>query len=291
MYFYTIIPQAKLPRNLAFGYTYCSEKILQRGDLVKIEFRRQTVLGLILRQADVTSATPGLKEIQSQEGSLPSYLVDLVEWLGAYYLTSPSFVWQMISPSLPLRPRPTKFEPAHGLGVDYLKLKVTALALPLIKKILDQREPRIDQINSLNLSTAARFITYIKSIEQTKKRGQSAILITPTVEQLAVLVKYFPPDWGNSVLIVSGDLYTNKNKYWNTWQKILTSQEPLVILGTRSAIFAPLPNLGLIIIDHAQSIDHKQYDQNPRYDARHVAEKISELTGCQLKLFCEGLYF
>ena len=177
------------------------------------------------------------------------------------------------------------------IGVDYLKLKVTALALPLIKKILDQREPRIDQINSLNLSTAARFITYIKSIEQTKKRGQSAILITPTVEQLAVLVKYFPPDWGNSVLIVSGDLYTNKNKYWNTWQKILTSQEPLVILGTRSAIFAPLPNLGLIIIDHAQSIDHKQYDQNPRYDARHVAEKISELTGCQLKLFCEGLYF
>ena len=71
--------------------------------------------------------------------------------------------------------------------------------------------------------------------------------------------------------------------YWQEWQKI-KSGKAMVAVGTRSAIFAPCKNLGLIIIDSEEASDFKQSDQNPRYDARIAAIELARLTGAKVLL-------
>jgi primosomal protein N' (replication factor Y) len=75
----------------------------------------------------------------------------------------------------------------------------------------------------------------------------------------------------------------SKNEYFKIWQAI-QNNEIKIILGTRSAVFAPFANLEMLIVSDSHSEDYKQYDQNPRYEAVNVALKVQELINCRLIL-------
>lgn len=73
----------------------------------------------------------------------------------------------------------------------------------------------------------------------------------------------------------------SKGELYSGWQKIKSGQAKIII-GTRMAVFAPFKNLKLIIIDEEQDVSFKQWDMNPRYDARTVAEKMAEIHGAKI---------
>jgi len=76
--------------------------------------------------------------------------------------------------------------------------------------------------------------------------------------------------------VLHNQVYKNKHWHWQSFLKIMQNQTPIII-GTRSAILSPYANLKTIIIDSSASPDYHQVDQNPRYDARTVADQLQRL--------------
>lgn len=108
---------------------------------------------------------------------------------------------------------------------------------------------------------------YLQIIEATLKRGQTAIVLVPEISLTPQMTQRFIARFGEQVAILHSGL-SNGEKY-DEWRKVERGQAQLVV-GARSAIFAPLKNIGAIIIDEEHEASYKQ-DSNPRYHARDVA--------------------
>jgi len=88
--------------------------------------------------------------------------------------------------------------------------------------------------------------------------------------------QYFPPE---EIVMLSSNI--TKGQFYGYWQRVKSGQAKIII-GTRMAVFAPFQKMGLIIIDEEQDMSYKQWDMNPRYDARTVAEKLAEINKCPI---------
>jgi primosomal protein N' (replication factor Y) len=109
---------------------------------------------------------------------------------------------------------------------------------------------------------------YIKLIQQTIARRLSAIVLVPEITLTTHLASRFRGAFGEKIAIWHSHLATAQRS--TIWQAVKNGQFPVVI-GARSAIFLPIPNLGLIIIDEEQDHSFKQKGQDPKYHARDAA--------------------
>lgn len=108
---------------------------------------------------------------------------------------------------------------------------------------------------------------YIKLIYDCLARNESAILLVPEIALTPQLLSLFAAHFGEKVAVLHSSLRITER--YDTWKKI-RSGEASVVLGTRSAVFAPVQNLGLLIVDEEQEHTYKS-ENSPRYDAREVA--------------------
>ena len=121
---------------------------------------------------------------------------------------------------------------------------------------------------------------YIELIKRVVKNGKKAILLVPEISLTAQVVNKFYYHFGNDVAVFHSAL-SDGEKY-DEYLKILRDEVSIVV-GTRSAIFTPLNNLGIIIIDEEHSDTFKQ-DTNPRYHAIDMAKYRSHYNNCPLIL-------
>ena len=130
------------------------------------------------------------------------------------------------------------------------------------------------------ITGSGKTLVYISLIKEVIKQNKSALLLVPEISLTEQIVNIFYDNFGSDVAILHSGL-SAKEKY-QEYKKILDNEIKIVI-GTRSAIFAPLTNIGMIIMDEEHSDTYKQ-DNNPRYHARDIAEKRSEYHNCPLIL-------
>lgn len=121
---------------------------------------------------------------------------------------------------------------------------------------------------------------YIKLIKEVINKGKEALLLVPEISLTEQIVDIFYRAFGSDVAILHSGL-TDKEKY-EEYLKII-NKEIKIVIGTRSAIFAPLTNIGIIIIDEEHSETYKQ-ESNPRYQAKDIALKRCEYHHCPLIL-------
>jgi|SRR5680860_44142 len=113
---------------------------------------------------------------------------------------------------------------------------------------------------------------YRELIAQVLAQGGDAILLVPEISLTSQIARYFETQFSGQVIILHSGLRPKEKM--KAWVDILTGQKRIVI-GARSAVFAPLPNLRLIILDEEHDGAYKQ-DENPKYHARDVARKRME---------------
>ena len=114
---------------------------------------------------------------------------------------------------------------------------------------------------------SGKTLVYIRLIEKVLKQGKEAILLVPEISLTPQVVDIFKKRFGKTIAILHSGL-SNGEKY-DEWRKI-ERKEVSIVIGARSAIFAPFTNLGIIIIDEEHSNTYKQ-DNVPRYNAIDVA--------------------
>ncbi|MBW4425545.1 MAG: primosomal protein N' [Nostoc desertorum CM1-VF14] len=122
---------------------------------------------------------------------------------------------------------------------------------------------------------------YLQAIAPLLNQGKSALVLVPEIGLTPQLTDRFRARFGNKVSVYHSAL--SDGERYDTWRQMLTG-EPQVVIGTRSAVFAPLPNLGLIILDEEHDSSFKQDSPIPTYHARTVAQWRAELENCPLLL-------
>ncbi len=121
---------------------------------------------------------------------------------------------------------------------------------------------------------------YIHLIRRQIECGKSSILLVPEIALTPQMIKTFSSYFGNDIAVLHSSLSTGER--YDEWKRI-KSGKARVVIGTRSAIFAPVKLLGLIIIDEEQEETYKS-ENSPRYDAREVAKFRCAKAGCLLLL-------
>lgn len=121
---------------------------------------------------------------------------------------------------------------------------------------------------------------YLQAIDAVLKKGQEAIMLVPEIALTPQMVTRFKARFGDLVAIMHSGL-SNGEKY-DEWRKI-HRQEVKVVVGARSAVFAPFSNIGIIIIDEEHETTYKQ-EETPRYHTRDVAIYRGERHGAPVVL-------
>jgi primosomal protein N' (replication factor Y) len=158
------------------------------------------------------------------------------------------------------------------------------------KSLTPAQNNALETINSLTgfaqillhgVTGSGKTEVYLQAIAPLLAQGKSALVLVPEIGLTPQLTDRFRARFGNKVHVYHSAL--SDGERYDTWRQMLTG-EPQIIIGTRSAIFAPLPNLGLIILDEEHDSSFKQDSPIPTYHARTIAQWRAELAHCPLIL-------
>lgn len=257
--------------------TYSCDQKLSVGAIVEVEMQRQTVLAVV---SGVTTKprfkTKDIVEVLDLP-ALPAQLLKLASWLQVYYPAPLGIVAQQLIPA----------------KLTTKRIKDDAQLL-FDKPMLDQLPPLTGEQTS-SLEAMAKRNTYILHgvtgsgktrlyIELTVKAlelGKSAIILTPEISLTTQLANSFEAVFGKRVIVLHSQQTPADREA--AWLKALRAEEPIIVIGPRSALFSPIKKLGLIILDEAHEAAYKQ-EQAPQYQTGRVAAYLASLTRSSLVL-------
>jgi primosomal protein N' (replication factor Y) len=172
----------------------------------------------------------------------------------------------------------TEISPTIGLGTEPAKTLTNAQsqALAKIRSLCGFASVLLHGVTG-----SGKTEVYLQAIAPLLAQGKSTLVLVPEIGLTPQLTDRFRARFGNKVNVYHSAL--SDGERYDTWRQMLTG-EAQVVIGTRSAIFAPLPNLGLIILDEEHDSSFKQDQPIPTYHARTVAQWRAELENCPLIL-------
>ena len=286
-YIIDVVPLTRIPMDKGPSFSYLYEKKITKGTLVSIPLFRRTLPGIVLESRTDFHRLGNiqLKKIESiiEENFLDKKQLELAKFLSEYYVSSLGIILKSFVPKR-IKERKLK-EKNIDKKISKNKIVLTKDQQFAINTIVKKHSKFKIQNSKFLLygpSASGKTEVYIHSILEIQKESpqkQFLILLpelTLTPQALERYSAHFNPE---EIALLSSNL--SKGRFYSHWQNIKTGQAKIII-GTRMAVFAPFQNLGLIIIDEEQDASFKQWDMNPRYDARKAGEKLSEIHSCPI---------
>lgn len=264
---YYLIAPAKTFHSSDNLLTYSSETPLKIGQIVEIPLGRQSTIGIVVK--NTTQPDFDTKSITKiiYEQPLPKKLVDALFWLSSYYRCPLSTVIQAALPRGITKNRRSKLPEAPNITpIDNPLNSAQRAAIRAIE------ENPANTILLHGITGSGKTNIYIELCARTLAKNQSVILLVPEIALTSQLVRNFQQHFKNITLLHSNLTESLRHQLW---EKILTDNQPQVIIGPRSALFAPVQDLGLIIIDEAHEPAYHQ-EQNPKYSASLLAGKLAK---------------
>ncbi len=153
-------------------------------------------------------------------------------------------------------------------------------ALDAIFSSLNQADKSKLEFLLLGVTGSGKTEIYMRAARACLAQGKSVILLVPEISLTPQMTAHFEQNFPNEVIVLHSRL-TPRERF-NRWERVFLGQVPIVV-GARSAIFSPLENLGLIIIDEEQEESY-QSEMNPRYHATTIARLRQRNENCVLLL-------
>ncbi|MGD0453416.1 MAG: primosomal protein N' [Solirubrobacteraceae bacterium] len=260
------------------------------GSMLVVPFGRRQVLGVVVGLADSSEVAEGklLAPLRALELGVPVDLVALAEWIAAEYCSTIARALGLVLPPgaarrLGGRKRRAVARPEHmpvgtrSPRAPELTHEQQAALAPLTDAL---RERRAEQRLLHGVTGSGKTEVYLRAAQAALEQGRGAIVLVPEIALTPQIVGRFVERFGDTVAVLHSRLTPGQR--YAEWRR-LREGEARVCVGPRSAVFAPIEDLGLIVVDEEHDSSYK-HEGDPRYDARDVAAERAERSGAVLLL-------
>jgi primosomal protein N' (replication factor Y) len=259
-------------RVLARPFTYAVPEGTEVGAVVEARFGGRRLRGVV---AEVGVEAPhGIEvaEVERVAELLPGALVELALWLAGYYGSTPARALALVAPESRKR-RGERREPVSrdALEAEAAPAELTGPQRGAVERILGGGGPYL----LYGPTGSGKTEVYLRACAALLERGLGAIVLVPEIALTPQALGRFQARFGDRIAVLHSGLTEAERR--DERERIASGQARIVV-GARSAVFAPVRGLGLICVDEEHDASYKQ-DSDPRYDARTVAAKRVALEG------------
>ena len=259
-------------------YTYSSDKELEIGTYCEVDFAKSKLLGIVIRESKKEDIgdfkIKSIDKVLLDIPKIPENILNLAIFINTYYITDFFASLALVGP----------YEKMSLDSIKRLEIEDT-----VIKEEIHLSEKQSEIYSKIVNSEENYFLLhgitgsgktqiYIKLIIEALNRKKGSIFLVPEISLTTQMVTGLKKIFGDNISIIHSKMTPTKKK--EEWEKIYSGKSKIVI-GARSAIFAPVNNLGYIIMDEEHENTYKQED-NARYHTRNVALKRAMLEGCKV---------
>ncbi len=234
-----------------------------------------------------------VKQARKQEAALLAYL-DMSGWMKHEPLaevTKDALIKRADS-SLPI------LNAMVGKGIFLLykkeinRFQLNANELSALNPLSDSQQEAYEKINECfnskdvtllhGVTSSGKTEVYTHIINDVLQQGKQALYLVPEIALTTQLTQRLQKNFGNRLLIYHSKFSDNERV--DIWKRLLTTDEPCVVIGVRSSVFLPFNNLGVIIVDEEHETSYKQQDPAPRYNARDAAIVLAKMHNAKILL-------
>jgi primosomal protein N' (replication factor Y) (superfamily II helicase) len=264
-------------RSLARPFTYEVPDGVSKGAVVTVRLGRSTTRGVV---ADVgVEPPPGIEAaaVGRVLDQVPAPLVDLALWLADYYGSTPARALELVAP-LRRRPRGERPSPAlrESLAGEQEPAELTGDQRTAIERIVSALDEGMGEHVLLDGPTGSgKTEVYLQACAAALERGLGTIVLVPEIALAPQTLGRFRQRFGDLVAVLHSSLGDAERR---DERDRVARGDARIVVGARSAIFAPMRGVGLIVVDEEHDTAYKQ-ESDPRYDARTVAAKRAALEG------------
>ena len=265
MFYYEVAPTVII-RKANWFFTYHYHEALTVGQVVSINIGNRQTIGVILKKTTKPAyKTKPLSDI-ALNIIIPTHSLKLAHWISDYYFCHYSQALSLFLPKNPFKKRQKKYT-QQVLGTR----KRTKIVLN------NNQRSALEAVTNAPSGTfllhgvtgSGKTEVYIRLAKQTLQNNRSVIVLTPEISLTPQIFADFAHHFNN--IIINHSEMTEADRFL-AWKEAQTDI-PHIVIGPRSALFLPLKNIGLIIIDESHEPSYKQ-EKNPKYSAIRVATML-----------------
>lgn len=267
---------------LAEALTYSYSEPLQRGQLVNVPLGSRRVKGLVMGLADKTPefSIKSIHSIDEEYRPLPEHFIKWLEWLAQYYIHP---IGQVVQSAFPPLRKTEKHRRSKRQPVIPVLDGDTALHLT------DEQQKCFEDISAhqkfsthliFGVTGSGKTEIYLRLLDEVLKQGKRGIVLVPEISLTPQLIQRFARRFGDKIAALHSQL-TDRERT-NQWWDVVEGRKSILI-GARSALFCPVEDLGLIIVDEEHEPSFKQ-DEKLKYNGRDAAVMMGKLMNCPVVL-------
>jgi len=263
-------------RAVAREFTYEVDDGVDVGAIVSMPFGRSHARGIVASLADEPPPGVDVRPVDAVLGGVAPTLVRLALWLADYYGSTPARALALVAPVTPRR-RKEQSPPAErqALAGEPAPAELSPEQHEAVERIVRAMDAGRGTFLVHGATGSGKTEVYLQACAAALERGLGAIVLVPEIALAPQTVGRVRARFGDRVAILHSGLTDAERR--DERERIVRG-DARVVVGARSAIFAPVAGLGLIVVDEEHDPSYKQ-DGDPRYDARTVAAKRASLDG------------
>jgi len=256
------------------------------GQRVVAPFGRRRIFAFVVELLDDSKVDQlrQLERIRELEPLLLPHQISLARWVSAHYLSPlPEAIRAMVPPSL--RAGKPDGRPRVTSGTGRSRGATGARAVPELVLSAEQEEAFApirravlwsspDEFLLFGVTGSGKTEVYLAAIKTALEQGKGAIVLIPEISLTPQTVARFSVHFPDRVAVLHSALTPAERG--REWRRVRAGEVDVVV-GSRSAVFAPMPNIGIVIVDEEDSTSYKQYDRLPRYHAVEVARRLGRI--------------
>ncbi len=253
MFYHLIAPL----KNKTPPLTYFSKEQYQKGAIVNIPLRNKTLLGVVLEE--VSKPSFECLELEKTPYFLLPFQIELAVFIAQYYSANLSSVLSLFTP----------FKECDLVGLEKIEPVLNALSQTQTNALKELQKHSASLL--FGDTGSGKTEIYMHSIAQTLEQKKSALLLVPEIALTPQMQQRLKRVFKENLGLWHSKLSQAQKKQF---LEKLYSQEIKLVVGTRSALFLPLKELGLIIVDEEHDFSYKSH-QSPMYNARDLCLYLS----------------
>jgi primosomal protein N' (replication factor Y) (superfamily II helicase) len=264
---YPLLTTRALPRP----FTYAVEDGVGKGAVVEVRFGGAKRRGVVVGVEEEAPAGVEVSAVERVVEQLPPELVDLALWIAEYYGSTPGRALGLVAPLKRARRGERRSVAPTVLPGEAPPAELSPSQQAALERIAAGGGPYL----LYGATGSGKTEVYLQAAALELGRGRGTIVLVPEIALTPQAIGRFRARFGDGIALLHSALTDAERR---DERERIESGEARVVVGARSAVFAPVRDLGLIVVDEEHDASYKQ-ESDPRYDARAVAAKRAALAG------------